>query len=211
MEKGWTLLPAGAGRPLVVLPAPAEEGRELFDGSASLLCLEGLDWARDLTPWPAPGLQPDRPFLGGGPALLRALLEEILPEAEAALGAAPAWRGIAGYSLAGLFALWAFCETELFACAASVSGSLWYEGLPEYLAGRPNPRSGRVYLSVGARERRTRLRRMACVEERCVLTQALLQARGVEVFFARNPGTHFTDPVGRMRRALQWLTGAPEP
>ena len=210
MEKGWTLLPAGTGRPLVVLPAPAEEGRALFDGSASLLCMEDLDWARGLTPWPAPGLQPDRPFSGGGPALLRALLEEILPEAEAALGGAPAWRGVAGYSLAGLFALWAFCETEAFACAASVSGSLWYEGLPEYLAGLPPVRGGRVYLSVGARERKTRVRRMACIEERCVLTRELLQARGVEVRYERNPGTHFTDPVGRMRRALEWLARTPE-
>ena len=56
-----------------------------------------------------------------------------MPEAEALLPGAPAWRGLAGYSLAGLFALYALYQTDVFARAASMSGSFWFEGIMEYV------------------------------------------------------------------------------
>lgn len=37
--------------------------------------------------------------------------------------------GIAGYSLAGLFALYALYKTDVFTRVASMSGSLWFPGI----------------------------------------------------------------------------------
>ena len=63
---------------------------------------------------------------------------------------APRWRGIAGYSLAGLFAVYALYRTDVFARAASVSGSLWFPGFREYVFSHtPLCRPDCVYFSLG--------------------------------------------------------------
>ncbi len=63
------------------------------------------------------------------------LTQRIVPLTENHLGYAPEFRGIAGYSLAGLFALWAVYQTGLFDRAASVSGSLWFDGFLTFCVG----------------------------------------------------------------------------
>ena len=69
---------------------------------------------------------------------------------------------IGGYSLAGLFALWAACQTDLFRGVAAASPSMWFPGFLEYIKEHPI-RSGRVYLSLGDREEKTRNPVMATV------------------------------------------------
>ena len=44
---------------------------------------------------------------------------------------------IMGYSLAGLFALWAMYQTDIFAGCATCSGSMWYPGFTEYVNSQP--------------------------------------------------------------------------
>ena len=68
----------------------------------------------------------------------------------------PAWRGVAGYSLAGLFALWALWQTDVFERAASASGSLWFPSFIDYarertMTLRPTP----PILSLGKKETKT--------------------------------------------------------
>lgn len=72
-----------------------------------------------MTPWyMGPISKHDTPCTGGADDYLKLLLDEIMPEAEALLPGAPAWQGLAGYSLAGLFALYALYQTDVFARAA---------------------------------------------------------------------------------------------
>lgn len=66
--------------------------------------------------------------------------------AEKVIGGVPRWRGIAGYSLTGLFALYyAIYQTDLFSRVGSISGTLWFPGMKEYIfsmsqsAGRNGP------------------------------------------------------------------------
>lgn len=63
------------------------------------------------------------PFTGGADNYLRLLTEEIIPAAEKEINGVPCWRGIAGYSLAGLFALYGIYQTDLFSRVGSMSGS----------------------------------------------------------------------------------------
>ena len=135
---------AAPGAPVLYLNAAAGEGEAVRaalqarrPGAYSLVCVSGLDWGHDLTPWgcPPPFRGAD-PCTGGADGYLRLLAQEILPAAESRLPGPPCWRGLGGYSLAGLFALYALYRTPLFARIASVSGSLWYPGLMDFLAAR---------------------------------------------------------------------------
>ena len=94
----------------------------------ALATISGVDWNRELSPWPAPKvLRGGGDFGGEGPAFLDMLTGQIVPLVEAQLGFAPVSRAVAGYSLAGLFALWSVFQTDVFDRAASVSGSLWFD------------------------------------------------------------------------------------
>lgn len=173
-----------------------------------LIAVPCENWNRDLSPWPAPPVFRNEGFSGGAPAFLRQLTEEIIPQAEAVLCAqgigVPPVRAVCGYSLAGLFALWAAAGTGSFACAASVSGSLWFDGFTAWLETCEElPRC--VYLSIGDREAHTKNERMKRGQQAAEQTLALLQERGCEAVFRLNPGNHFQDVPQRMADAIRWL------
>ena len=120
-----------------------------------------------------------------------------------------AWRGVAGYSLAGLFALWSLWETPAFSRVASVSGSLWFPGLLDWCTGRPLAASPDVaYLSLGKREHKTPNRMMRGVLDATRGFEALLRERGVETTLELNPGNHFCEPDARTARGIAWLLRA---
>lgn len=112
---------------------------------------------------------------------------------------------LAGYSLGGLFALWAAYRTESFDGICAVSPSLWVRGWDAYAEGRVACADA-VYLSLGDKEERARNVRMAAVGD-CVRRQASrltrLFAEGKTVF-EWNRGGHFDDEPGRMARGLAW-------
>lgn len=179
-------------------------GERLAGCPATVVQLTNANWNRDLSPWPGEGLGGGEAFAGQGAAYLARLTQEMIPAIEQKHGLRPARRGLAGYSLAGLFALYAITRTDMFAMAASVSGSLWYEGWTEYLAGAP-VYAKEVYLSLGDREKFTRSPRMAQVEDRTRRTLSLLGEKGVRAGLTMNPGGHFRDPEGRVAAALMAL------
>lgn len=192
---------------LFLLPDDEETGEALFRGAAgrcSILSVPPADWDRELTPWPAPALGKKRPpFAGAGRAYLQRLLA-LAEEASAMLPEPPQALGILGYSLGGLFSLWAACETGAFACAGSASGSLWYDGWCRYLAGHPC-RARRVRLSLGEREPRARDPRMAAVGDCTEQTRLLLSSQGVDAALRWEQGGHFTEPHARLLRLLEEL------
>ena len=69
---------------------------------------------------------------------------------------------LGGYSLAGLFALWAATQTNALYGVAAASPSAWFPGWPEYEAAHPI-QAQRVYLSLGDREEHTKNQPMAAV------------------------------------------------
>lgn len=213
-----TLSPSGTpGAPLLCLVTMADAEAAVREALAaldvpdhSLACVSGFDWSRDLSPWPAPALgKGGGDFAGEAGALYRTFETALLPALTARLDAPPCWQGIAGYSLAGLFALLAFYETDCFTRAASASGSLWYPDLEAYVAAhafRQVPEA--LYLSIGDKERRTRhplMRQGQQVTERLAAQYA---AAGVKTAFVLEPGNHFQDAAGRMARGLAWLLRA---
>lgn len=211
-------LPENTAEPLptVYLNVFQGDGGDVWSACQELGCppfalaaVGDLDWNRELSPWACGGTVRDaEPFAGGAPAYLGELLGKIVPDVEASLPCPPTWRGIAGYSLAGLFALWTLWQTDAFDRAASASGSLWFPDFTERAAGKPfagDPRA--VYLSLGKKETKTPNRMMRHVLDDTRAMEALLQNRGVETVFELNPGNHFSETDLRMARGIAWLLG----
>lgn len=191
--------------PLIYLHAAGDIGTEIFNASArrcSFVCVSGFDWNRDMSPWPARRVfKNGEDFSGGAKFYLSELSSEIVPTVERKLGFEPHCRGIVGYSLAGLFALWSLYNSTLFSLAASVSGSLWFDGWLDYIKNsRLQQQPQRVYISLGDREKNSREVRMKTVEECSGTTAELLSAK-----FELNRGNHFQNIPQRIARALDYL------
>ena len=117
-------------------------------------------------------------------------------------GALPAVMG--GYSLAGLFSLWAGYNSSLFDGIAAASPSVWYPQWTDYTEGRPM-HSKAVYLSLGDSESRTKNPVMAHVDDAIRRQQELLSAQGVDTTLVWNAGNHFVDSEKRMAKAFAWV------
>ena len=169
-----------------------------------LAAVSGVDWNRELSPWNAPKVfRSSEDFDGGGPDFLGVLTEQIIPLVESQLDFSPASRAIAGYSLAGLFSLWAAFQTGLFDRAASISGSLWFDGFLNYMKSAAPPKGLRqVYLSLGDKEKNARNQRMATVEDCTRQTAELFRVWEIPTIFEMNPGGHFQDVPGRIARGI---------
>ena len=184
----------------------AKETWPLLNGhNLALAAISGVDWNRELSPWKAPkAFRGGEDFGGRGPALLDTLTQQIIPLTENHLGYAPGFRGIAGYSLAGLFALWAVYQTDLFDRAASISGSLWFDGFLEFIKSG-TPKAKFVYLSLGDKEKLAKNPRLAAVEDCTRQAAELLRVQNIPVVFEMNHGGHFQDIPARIARGISSL------
>ena len=169
--------------------------RSLTDRDFCLLAVPVANWNRDLSPWEAPPVFGKEGF-GDGAART---LEEVL----SFCGDRDKTYILGGYSLAGLFALWAACRTEVFSAVAAASPSVWFPGFIDYLKAH-EMKASRVYLSLGDREERTRNPVMASVGNCIREVSSLLQASGVQTVLEWNPGNHFVDSDRRMAKAFAW-------
>ena len=181
-----------------------ETVKRTADRDFSLASVSGLDWNADLSPWPSPGVvKGGGPFGGGADAYLGQLEEEIIPEILGRMPAEPLRIIIAGYSLAGLFALYSLYRTRLFSGAASVSGSLWFPGFTEFAeSNEMMRRPERIYLSLGDKESQTANPVLAASEKKTRRMNEYFRSEGIETVFEMNPGNHFRDPCGRTARGI---------
>ena len=171
--------------PVIYLPVVMGDGTEVYERCRELNCppftlvgIGSLNWNRELSPWGCDGTVRDaEPFGGQASGFLDELLNWIIPEAESSLPQPPTWRGIAGYSLAGLFALWSLWQTDAFSRAASASGSLWFPDFVDRASTAPfagNPQA--VYLSLGKKETKSPNRMMRHVLDDTRAMETLLAA-----------------------------------
>ena len=167
--------------------------------SFAMTLLEVDDWDVDLMPWPDRKISRDERAGKSAEATLQFVIDKILPQ----YPDIPVIIG--GYSLAGLFALWASTKTDRFAGVAAASPSLWIAGWDEYAEGHPSL-AKEVYLSLGDREEISRNSAIARVGERVRAQYGLLENQlGAEhCTLVWEEGNHFTDNAGRLSRAFIW-------
>lgn len=206
-EKGRWLVSADES-PAVLLLQPADHPEihtlrnmrrlteEKTDGIPfSLALFEAKDWNRDLSPWAAPGIYGREDFGGRAEETLRFVKEDLIPETAGYLPEANRYI-IGGYSLAGLFALWAAYQTDLFEAAAGVSPSVWYPEWDTFISDR-SVLASYVYLSLGKKEEKAGNRMMREVGNRIRMQYDTLREQGCRCDLVWHPGGHFQDPEGR--------------
>ncbi len=161
-------------------------------------------WDDSLTPWPAPGLRRgDADFKGEAAVTLAELKAEAAPALEARWGLEPVRRAICGYSLGGLFSLYAFVQDAYFDACGCLSGSLWYEGWTDYLRDRAFDGAGRyAYLSIGKKECKASLPILRTVQANMEACAELLRDRGCAVDYRVGPGNHMQHHVERFDAGL---------
>ena len=161
------------------------------------------DWNLDLSPWEAPPVFGSEGFGGGAQDTLEAVLTSVVPQIRTQAGK-DAKLLLGGYSLAGLFAVWAACQTDAFRSIASASGSLWFPGFLDYMRVKPM-QADAVYLSLGDKEEKTRNPVMASVGDAIRQVHENLENNGVQTILEWNPGNHFNGPAIRTARGFSWL------
>ena len=114
-------------------------------------------------------------------------------------------RYLAGYSLSGLFSLYALYHTDLFEGIACMSGSLWYEGWIPYMKKHEMCRKPeKIYFSLGDQEAKGNSQ-MRTVTERTEETKRYMEHLGISTILEWNPGNHFRDVPERIARGIDWL------
>ena len=182
--------------------------QQITDVSVALFAFQVTDWNGDLSPWPALPAFGSEPFPGRAEQTLLFLLESGLPAARKALRPGAESFIIGGYSLAGLFALWAASRTPVFQGCAAASPSVWFPGWISFAETHPVQASA-VYLSLGDREEKTRNPVMAAVGD-CIRRQsAILDGDPARIHTLQwNPGNHFREPEKRTADAFVWCVRA---
>ena len=185
------------------LEAEAAGIASLSDVPFVLCAIELEDWTLDLMPWWDGNISRDPEAGKHAGETLQYILDDLLPALQARFGPLPVILG--GYSLGGLFALWASTRTDTFEAVAAASPSVWIHGwLP--FARRNRPLAGRIYLSLGEQEESVRNQAIARVGANLREQYEMLQARpGPDLCtLVWEPGGHFSDNEGRMARAFAW-------
>ena len=158
------------------------------------------DWNRDLSPWEEPPVFGKEGFGGKAEKTLQDLKESVLSR----YGQADR-KFIGGYSLAGLFALWAAYREDSFEGVAAASPSVWFPGFLS-MAEKETLKAKRVYLSLGDKEEKTKNPVMATVGDSIRrLHQIYEDADGVNSVLEWNEGNHFREPELRMAKGYAWV------
>ena len=161
-------------------------------------------WNDELSPWKSPAVWGKDSFGGNAAGTLRFLTEQAIPALKQQFALPGNVRIVlGGYSLAGLFALWASTQTELFSGVAAASPSVWFPGWMKFEQQHPI-QAQRIYLSLGDREERTRNATMAAVGGNIRALHRELVERGKDCTLEWNIGGHFKDADLRTARAFRW-------
>ena len=202
------------GCPLVILNTYSGEGESVLNECSllgakpfTLAAISNLNWNADMTPWVSPSMYKNgETFSGKADEYLGLLSTKIIPEILNRLHEKPSYTAIAGYSLGGLFALYASYKSGIFSKIASASASLWYPRFLDFAqseAFQRNPEA--VYLSLGDAEAKTKNKTLSAVQENTEKLFAILKTNGIKTIFEQNKGNHFAECEKRMAKGIKWI------
>ena len=181
--------------------------KDLTGQKLALVTIDGITWEDELSPWlVAKAFHGGQDFTGGADKFIAFLEERLVPKAEQGLGFVPTYRVMAGYSLAGLFSLYTLYKTSIFQRIVCASGSLWYDGFVDFMKAKQLQKlPDKIYLSLGDKEKITKNKRLAAVEERTLEAEQVLRQQGITTIFEKNQGGHFLDTTERVAKGIRWV------
>ena len=161
------------------------------------------NWSDELSPWEAPAVWGKQGFGGNAMDTLHFLTEQVILTLKQQFDLPENIKIIlGGYSLAGLFALWASTQTDLFYGIAAASPSVWFPGWIEFEQQHPT-QAQYIYLSLGDKEKHTKNTVMAAVGDNIRTLHSRLADRGADCTLEWNSGGHFKDADLRTAKAFR--------
>ena len=185
---------------LELVDQEVEAIKELTHKPFSLVAFMINDWNQELTPWAAPPVFGKVPFGSGAKDTLTFITSQLLPVVQEKT----AHVILGGYSLAGLYALWASYQTDRFEGIVAASPSVWFPKWIEY-AKDNKPLATSIYLSLGDKEEKTKNQVMAQVGKAIRRQNELLRGQNVNTILEWNPGNHFIDSEKRTAKGFAWV------
>lgn len=199
--------------PIIYANMYTEAGRSILEQSEKFGCkpfhlvsITKLRWDEELSPWAHdPVVSESDHFIGDADQYVRCMTNKIIPFIEDKIEP-PTCRIIAGYSMGGLFALYAPYLTDAFAGSVSASGSVWYPGFVSYVKEHNflrNPEA--IYLSLGDLESCTKNPVLSQTENCMKELHSIYQSKAIESIFEMNPGNHYKDVPYRLAKGITWI------
>ena len=147
-----TQMSSVAGAPVVYLLGDVADHSPVQVPEGVSLVNVGVDlWEENFSPWCAPRVFAKGPNFGdGAQKTLDTLINQAIPWAESELSEPPAYRALVGYSLAGLFSLWAGVSPQV---ARGMSPQLSAGTAPQLSAAAPQPGAPHVDAPVATFQR----------------------------------------------------------
>ena len=164
-----------------------------------------------MSPWFVPKLNKnDVDCLGKADEYLELLLNKIIPSIEKYiknnLKISIQYYGIAGYSLAGLFAVYSGYKTDMFSKIASASGSFWFPNFVKFVQeNNISINVDKIYFSLGNKESKVRNQVLSKVEENTIELKKIYHSKKIQTIYEENEGNHFTDATLRMAKGIKWI------
>ena len=202
--------------PVIVLNSYLRDGEKIYNeclkeniSNFVLVCISNLDWNNDLTPWKSfPLFKEDSEYLGNGDRYIKELENIILPKINEyleSINKKVSYYALAGYSLAGLFALYSGYNTNLFAKIICVSSSFWYPNFLEYiLENKINHSVNKIYFSLGKKEKESKNKILCKVEDNTKKIYEHLK-NDITVIYEENRGGHFNNSEERIVKGIKWI------
>lgn len=202
--------------PVIVLNSYLRDGEKIYDECLKdnisdfvLVCISNLDWNNDLTPWKSfPLFKEDSEYLGNGDRYIKELENIILPKINEyleSINKKVSYYALAGYSLAGLFALYSGYNTNLFAKIICVSPSFWYPNFLEYiLENKINNSVNKIYFSLGKKEKESKNKILCKVGDNTKKIYEHLK-NDITVIYEENRGGHFNNSEERIVKGIKWV------
>lgn len=202
-KPGCLLIQPSARHENATLEAEAGQIAERSRVPFVLATIELADWMIDLMPWPDNNISREPEAGKHGQDTLEYVLESLIPELQKRYGPLPVIIG--GYSLGGLFALWASAQSDSFKAVAAASPSVWIKDWIPF-AQKHAPMADMVYLSLGNQEEHVKNQAIArvgnCLRTQHSLLQEQIGADNCTLFWEQ--GGHFNDNESRLARAFAW-------
>lgn len=202
----------------IILPEQAsEEQKSWMEKTAakygvSIAIMSGMDWNDALTPWSSDKVVTKGKSHGGhAESFLQSLVLDYFPDVEFSLSIKHPQRYLVGLSMSGLFVVWASFKSDLFAGVASISGSMWYDEFADWVCKHtPSASVQKIYISLGDKEKKSKDKKFAGVEEATVKIVESLRASGSMVEYSlEKDTTHFSPVVPRLNEAFRSLFDNP--
>lgn len=174
-----------------------------------LVVISKIDWDADMSPYPADKvISRHDNFAGNADKYLEWMLTSLIPHCEKLLRVDNPLRILLGYSMSGLFSLYAMYRTDKFAAYISASGSLWYPDFDDFVISHEPMTKAPIYLSIGDKECISKNTYLQTIIEK---TQHIFEHYKVEghiTQFELNTGNHFVDGDLRQAKGIKWAIAA---